>query len=285
MTGPIYRHRPSAQEYRLRRAGAATVLILLLFVGYKAVGGGGKSHPRASATTTSSSTTTLVPKLPGCTTGDVPTPQDPKQAWATILVDTNVALPASYGPPDLHNIADAGFPLTDGVALRSFVLADLSELRKAAIGNGTPIKVLAAYRSYVNQAALYAKRAGQAGNSETGSRAARPGHSEHELGTTIDVTSAGLTDVDQSWGATPTGQWIASNAYKYGFILSYPADASASTCSDFEPWHLRYVGRAEAAAVITAGVSLREYLWDLQQNGGVPPTTSTVAVSTTSTTR
>ncbi len=269
----------------MRRAGAATVLILLLFVGYKALGGGGKGHPAASATTTSSSTTTSVPKVPACTTGDVPSQQDPKQAWATILVDNNLALPAGYGPPDLHNIADAGFPLTDGLALRALVMPDLSELRKAAIANGTPIKILAAYRSYVNQQALYAKRVGQLGNSETGSRAARPGHSEHQLGTTIDITSAGLTDVDQSWGATPTGQWIASNAYKYGFVLSYPADASASTCSDFEPWHLRYVGRAEAAAVISAGVSLREYLYDLQQNGGTTTTSTTAPASSSTTSR
>ena len=131
---------------------------------------------------------------------------------------------------------------------------------------------------------MYAKRIGQLGNSETGSRAARPGHSEHQLGTTIDITSDGLTDVDQSWGATPTGQWIAGNAYKYGFLLSYPADASNSTCSDYEPWHLRYVGRAEAAAVINAGVTLREYLTLLQQNGGTTTTSTTGAVSRTTTT-
>jgi D-alanyl-D-alanine carboxypeptidase len=285
MTGPIYRHRPSAQEYRLRRAGAATLLILLLFVGYQAAGGGKGHRSAAATTTTSSTTTTAAPKTPACTTGDVPTQQDPKQAWATVLVDTNVALPATYGPPDLHNIADAGFPLTDGLTMRSFVMPDLAELRKAALANGTPIKILAAYRSYANQQALYAKRVGQVGNSETGSRAARPGHSEHQLGTAVDVTSAALTDVDGTWGATPTGQWIASNAYKYGFVLSYPADASKGTCSDFEPWHLRYVGRAEAAAVISAGVSLREYLYDLQLHGGSTTPSTTAATSSTTSRR
>ena len=92
---------------------------------------------------------------------------------------------------------------------------------------------------------------------------ARPGHSEHQLGTTIDVTTEGATDVDQSWGATPDGQWVATNAHKYGFLLSYPSDASDRTCYDYEPWHLRYVGRELAADVIASGLSLREYLWQL----------------------
>ena len=280
MAGPVYRHRPSAQVYRLRRAGAATVLILVLFISWKALGGGGSSSA-APTTTTSASTTTTLPKVPACVTGEVPSTQDPKQAWATILVDTNLALPASYGPGDLHNISDAGFPFTAGMALRGLVMPDLAELRKAAAAHGTPIKILAAYRSYVTQQGLYAKRVDQLGDSEAGSRVARPGHSEHQLGTTIDVTSEGMADVDQSWGATPAGQWIASNAHKYGFLLSYPASASASTCYDYEPWHLRYVGKAEAAAVISSGVTLREYLWELQQPGGVPTTTTLATTSST----
>ncbi len=86
---------------------------------------------------------------------------------------------------------------------------------------------------------------------------ARPGHSEHQLGTTLDITSQGLTDVDQSWGATPIGQWIATNAYHYGFILSYPQDAQSRTCYDYEPWHLRYVGKDMAAKVIASGLTLQ----------------------------
>ncbi|MCU1497302.1 MAG: peptidase and DD-carboxypeptidase VanY/endolysin [Acidimicrobiales bacterium] len=280
MNGPVYR-RASPQVYRMRRAAAATVVVLVAFVGWKAAGGGGGQA--APPTTTSSSTSTTVPKVPACKTGETVSTQNPKQDWATILVDTDLSLPAGYGPPDLHNISDAGFPLTAGMALRGFVMPDLSELRKAAAATGHPIKIIAAYRSYQTQQTLYAKRVDQLGDSEAGSRVARPGHSEHQLGTTIDVTSANLTDVDQSWGATPTGQWIAGNAYKYGFLLSYPADTSDRTCYDFEPWHLRYVGRDEAAAVIDAGVTLREYLWEVQQNGGVPPTTTTSSPASTTT--
>jgi D-alanyl-D-alanine carboxypeptidase len=277
-------HRPRhsrqpAQVYRVRRAVAATLALLVLFAVAKLLGfGGGGDTADAVTTTTAESTTTTIPPPPACAEGDVPVDQDPDTAWQTILVDTSRAIPSGYNPPDLHNIADAGFPLTDGVAVRSLALADLTALRQAAAANGTPISVIAAYRSYPHQADLYARRTDELGASEAGSRVARPGHSEHQLGTTIDVTSQGLTDVDQSWGATPTGQWIATNAYRYGFILSYPQDAQARTCYDYEPWHLRYVGPEMAARVIESGLTLREYLWQLD-----PHEPSAAAASTTTT--
>ncbi|MDP1818357.1 MAG: M15 family metallopeptidase [Acidimicrobiales bacterium] len=267
-------HRPSAQVYRLRRAVAASALVVVAGVGWQAVGSDGGEE--AAPTTTTSSTTTTLPALPACAEGEEITSRDPDQDWATILVDTARALPATYGPPDLHNISQAGFPFTEGQALRGLVMDDLAAMRQAAEANGTPIGVLASYRSYPTQVDLFTRRVDQLGASEAGSRVARPGHSEHQLGTTIDVAEQGALDVDQSFGASPTGQWIASNAHEYGFILSYPAESSATTCYDFEPWHLRYVGRDHAAAVIDSGVTLRQYLWDLEQRGTTtPPVPST----------
>jgi D-alanyl-D-alanine carboxypeptidase len=266
------RRRHPAQVYRLRRALAASGVVVVGGLLWQVAGPGGGEE--ATTTTTSSTTSTTLPALPACTEGDIVLTQDPKATWATILVDTERAIPAGFGPGDLHNISEAGFPLTEGLALRGFVMDDLSALREAAAANGTPIKIIAAYRSYPTQVDLFNRRVDELGASEAGSRVARPGHSEHQLGTTIDITDEGATDVDQSWGASPAGQWIASNAHEYGFILSYPANASDRTCYDFEPWHLRYVGREQAAAVIDSGLTLREYLWDLDQ-GIVPSTTTT----------
>ena len=170
--------------------------------------------------------------------------QNPEVEWNTIRVDTQLELPTSYGPPDLHNISDAGFPFTEGLALRGFVMAGPVEaLREGAAANGTPIKILAAYRSYPTQEDLFARRVDELGASEAGSRVARPGHSEHQLGTTIDITSEGATDVDQSWGASPAGQWIAEPRPRVRLHPELPERTrSERTCYDFEPWHLRYVG-------------------------------------------
>jgi D-alanyl-D-alanine carboxypeptidase len=236
---PAHRREP-AQVYRLRRALAASAIVLLVFAGLNMVGavGSGDGDPEPDSTTTSETTTTTIPAVPACADADVVVPDDPAAAWATVLVDTARALPPAFGPNDLRNIADAGFPLTDGVAVRSLVVPDLDALRRAAAANGTPLSILAGYRSHAQQAELYERRVEELGDAEAGSRVARPGHSEHQLGTTIDVTTEGDADVDQSWGATPTGQWVATNAHKYGFLLSYlrehlwqldPVDITATT--------------------------------------------------------
>ena len=260
---PVHSRQP-AHVYRMRRALAATGVVLVAFAVLNVVGAvGGGGDEDAVTTTTSGSTTTTIPPLPRCVEADVQVPEDPAEAWATILVDTARALPADYGPNDLHNIADAGFPFTDGLAVRSLVVTDLDAFRQAAADNGTPLSILAAYRSHAQQVDLLERRVGEFGEKVAGTRVARPGHSEHQLGTAIDVTTEGETDVDQSWGATPQGQWVATNAHKYGFLLSYPPDASDRTCYDYEPWHLRYVGREMAADVIASGLSLREFLWGL----------------------
>jgi zinc D-Ala-D-Ala carboxypeptidase len=79
--------------------------------------------------------------------------------------------------------------------------------------------------------------------------AARPGHSEHQLGTTIDVEGGGA--------------WLADNAWRFGFVMSYPpARSPAYTCYKPEQWHFRDLGRDRATAVQAAGVSPREWLWD-----------------------
>jgi D-alanyl-D-alanine carboxypeptidase len=280
---PAHRREP-AHVYRVRRAIAASVAVVALFglLNLTGVVGGDGGDEQSAPPPTSETTTTTIPPLPPCTDGDVVVPENPNTEWATVLIDTARALPDWYEPPDLHNIADAGFPFTDGAAVRELVIADLAALREAAATNGTPLGIVAAYRSYAQQADLYERRVSELGDSEAGSRVARPGHSEHQLGTTIDVTTEGETDVDQSWGATPAGQWVATHAHEFGFLLSYPPDGSDATCYDYEPWHLRYVGRDLAAAVIESGLTLREYLW--QENPVDITASATTASTSTSTT-
>ena len=279
---PSHRRRESLQVYRVRRAIALTVLVVLVFGILRLAGlaGGGGGDDEA-ATTSSSSTTTTVPPAPACQTGDVVTQDNPATGWQTIVVDNERALPDWYAPPDLVNISEAGFPFTDGLAVRGLMAADLNAMREAAAANDTPLSILAAYRSHAQQAALYDKRVDEMGASEASGRVARPGHSEHQLGTTIDVTSAGMDDVDQAWGASPTGQWVASNAHKYGFLVSYPSGASGSTCFDYEPWHLRYVGREMAAEVVRSGLTLRHYLYVHHPPAGWDPAAAPATTAST----
>ncbi|HSS36870.1 MAG TPA: D-alanyl-D-alanine carboxypeptidase family protein, partial [Patescibacteria group bacterium] len=68
------------------------------------------------------------------------------------------------------------------------------------------------------------------------------------------------------------GAWLAKNAWKYGFVMSYPKGKKRVTCYAYEPWHYRYVGRDLAARVHASGKTLRQVLWTLQT---APPPTPT----------
>ena len=50
------------------------------------------------------------------------------------------------------------------------------------------------------------------------------------------------------------------NCYKYGFIVRYPKGKENYTGYDYEPWHLRYVGRELATKLHDSGQCLEEYL-------------------------
>jgi D-alanyl-D-alanine carboxypeptidase len=241
-------------------AAVVVVLAVVLVVSLAGRLFGGHSSALPNTSTTLAPTTTLLAPPP-CTRGDLVVAEDPATAWATVMVDTARRLPATFAPDDLVPAADAGFAVGQGVLVRSFLIADLSALRQAAADNGTPVTMLAAYRSFDEQQQILDLRIAEFGEEEALRRAARAGHSEHQLGTTIDLTSDGLSDVDQAWGASPTGEWVAANAHRFGFIVDYPQGAEALTCYTYEPWHLRYVGRDLAAAVTASALTLREYLY------------------------
>ena len=81
------------------------------------------------------------------------------------------------------------------------------------------------------------------------------------MGTAMDITSPSVSnDLVESFGATLEGKWLAANAATFGFVLSYPPGKEAITGYIYEPWHFRYVGKDQAAAVRGSGLTLHEYL-------------------------
>ena len=80
-----------------------------------------------------------------------------------------------------------------------------------------------------------------------------PGTSEHELGLAVDINSSD----GNGW---PVYNWLAQHAHEYGFILRYPDGKNSITGINYEPWHYRYVGKDNAAAIHASGLTLEEYL-------------------------
>ena len=198
---------------------------------------------------------------PACTYADVLTPHRAYTDWKITLLDTKYRLSSTYYPGDLRSTG-----LSGGGSVRSFVLTDLRGMAAAAKAAGAPLAVQSAFRSYATQVSTFNYWVKVAGYAAALKASARPGHSEHQLGTALDFKSYGgaapwnYTD----WATTKAGAWMKANAYKYGFVMSYPKGQTAKTCYQYEPWHYRYVGRAEAAAIHASLLVPRYYLWKLQ---------------------
>jgi D-alanyl-D-alanine carboxypeptidase len=203
-------------------------------------------------------------QLPACRYADVSATRVTLDDWRSTLLDTTYALPQTYAPDDLVDADGAG--LNPGFPVRALVLPDLRALVAAAHGAGVALGVVSAYRSYEYQVRTFARWEADVGHDQALETSARPGHSEHQLGTALDFSNAKLWAPwdDDDWISTAGGAWLAHNAWRFGFVMSYPAGARSVTCYDYEPWHYRYVGRQLAAQVHADGRSLRELLWELQ---------------------
>lgn len=117
-------------------------------------------------------------------------------------------------------------------------LSYLTRMLTDAASNNTPAKVVSAYRSFGTQAALkstYTFAYGTGANKFS----ADQGYSEHQLGTTVDLNVPGSTSLAISFENTPAFTWLNNNAFRYGFVLSYPKNNSYY---QYEPWHWRFVG-------------------------------------------
>jgi D-alanyl-D-alanine carboxypeptidase len=206
----------------------------------------------------------------------VPTSFDSYGDWPRTLLDTIYRLPSSYGPSDLVSTSNAG--INGGYYVRGFVIADLAQMAAAARDAGAPIGVASAYRSYSTQASTFNAWVSETGYDDALLFSARAGHSEHQLGTTLDFKSAGGPDPwDVNFGSTAAGSWLHANAWRYGFVMSYPYGSTPVTCYGYEPWHYRYFGRELATAIHESGATSREYLWDHGSAMTTPPTSPFVA--------
>lgn len=202
-----------------------------------------------------------APRPPACTYQDVLSSRGGYDQWETTLLDTIYRLPASYAPGDRVSTANAG--LNGGRTVRAHIVPDLAAMAAAARAAGAPLQVTSAYRSYDAQIATFQHWVAVGGYEKALRTAARPGHSEHQLGTTIDFTSLGGSSPWQygDWATTKAGAWMAANAWRYGFVMSYPRGSFDVSCYDYEPWHYRYVGRELAAALHHSDMTLREGIW------------------------
>lgn len=177
---------------------------------------------------------------------------DPDSIW--VVVNKLRPLdPPDYVPGDL---VDVPVPHTWDPLLRQEAADAIVAMFDAAANEaGLELASNSAYRSYTAQQNIY-----DGDDLST----ARPGFSEHQTGLTMDIGAvSGECSLTQCFGETAEGIWLRENAYRFGFILRYPADKTAVTGYEYEPWHFRFVGTDLAAEMRDTGVTTLEEFFGL----------------------
>ena len=143
---------------------------------------------------------------------------------------------------------------TDALPFLEALLSDANDVKL-----NSPLEVVSAYRSYGEQSSLKASYKVTYGSGSANAFSADQGYSEHQLGTALDFTTAKLgANFASGFDTTDAYAWLTTNAYKYGFILSYPKGNGYYV---YEPWHWRFVGVKLATYLHDQG----QYFYNLDQ--------------------
>ncbi|MSQ23750.1 MAG: D-alanyl-D-alanine carboxypeptidase family protein [Chloroflexi bacterium] len=157
------------------------------------------------------------------------------------------ALPDGYVPPDLVPLSSVGIPQRGYWEVRQVLITDLEAMVQAAVTDRAQLWVASGYRSYQVQAQTHAYWVRLLGADAADRGSARPGHSQHQLGTAIDFNlGSGFAD-------SASGQWLWDHAHEYGFVFPYTRASRSSSGYIFEPWHVRWIGRPLAGLMWAEG--------------------------------
>jgi LAS superfamily LD-carboxypeptidase LdcB len=149
-----------------------------------------------------------------------------------------------YIPPSLTEIDSEYVYNNDKIhQIHTQALPFLIGLIQAAEENEITLKIISAYRSFGTQGLVKTGYTVTYGAGTANQFSADQGYSEHQLGTALDFTTPETGEDFSEFEKTKAFEWLLKNAYKYGFILSYPKN---NDYYQFEPWHWRFVGAALA---------------------------------------
>ena len=245
---------------------AAVLLLscLLWGCGPKAAPSGSEAPARTTAPASGGSAATASPAGTEAPATEAPATQPPAtepapadESWKLLLVNADRPLPEGFTVelkalrnghyvdrriyPELQQMFD------DARAVGIYPLINES-FRSAERQQQIMDKYIASYEASGMSHEAAVKKARQI--------VALPGTSEHQLGLALDIIAEFDADSTATWN------WLRENAWRYGFILRYPADKEEITGISYEPWHYRYVGVPTAQEITEQGLSLEEYLQD-----------------------
>lgn len=183
------------------------------------------------------------------------------QDWRYVLINKQHPIPEDYSF-DLVTIKG-------NMQCDSRIREDLLKMLQAAKQDGINLVIRSPYRDMSRQEYLFSKKISiymRNGMTymdayKTASQAVTvPGASEHQIGLAIDITSDGYAALNEGFGDTQAGEWLAQHSCEYGFILRYPKGKEYITSIEYEPWHFRYVGKEAATTITEKEITLEEFV-------------------------
>ncbi len=222
------------------------------------------------------------PKAPSSSavSSSMAAPQTPVAAdpnvWNLLLINAQSPMPEGFAP-------ELGEYVQNGVTyyLDARMLGDLERMIadcNAVEGNSLHVLVAAPgadkqNAKYQNLIETFKAQGNTDAEAEAMAREVEPpyGYSDHQTCLAVDFGTATVTEPAQAFAQTPEYAWLTANAPNYGFILRFPENKAAITGITAQPYHFRYVGAADATAIMGAGICLEEYV---AAQPAVPPVIS-----------
>lgn len=184
-----------------------------------------------------------------------------KNDWNLLLVNKQHPIPEGY----TFTLGK----ITGNMQCDERIIPELLAMLQAAKTDGVNLVICSPYRDLNRQEMLFNRKIdAYMGKGmcymeayKTASQAVTvPGASEHQIGLAIDIVCDSYYSLNEGFGDTPAGKWLAEHSCEYGFILRYPLGKEYITSIEYEPWHFRYVGKEAATEITEKGITLEEFI-------------------------
>lgn len=176
------------------------------------------------------------------------------------VMNKGLGIPMDYVPEDLV-IVPRNITKYSALCFKKSTAEALTSLLEESKKDKIMLAVTSGYRDATEQARLFnywffvdPRRAIN--------EVALPGASEHQLGVAVDFTGASINfkGANEKFENSLESKWLEENAYKFGFVMSYPKGKEVVTGYSYEPWHYRYVGLEVAEQVKFKGSTYKEVM-------------------------
>lgn len=184
-----------------------------------------------------------------------------KEDWRLLLINKQHPIPEDY-TFELGTIKGS-------MKCDSRIIDDLLAMLQGAKADGINLVICSPYRDLNRQQVLFnrkikaymGKGMSYMDAYKVSSQAVTvPGASEHQIGLALDIVCDSYSSLNEGFGDTQAGKWLAEHSCEYGFTLRYPKGKEYITSIEYEPWHFRYVGKEAATMMKEKGICLEEFV-------------------------